>query len=105
MITDKLEKHDIKRLENFIKKYEEYKRGLNNEVYSERRANTVRNIVDSFERTYEECGDVPKKIMQMTWLQPETDEVICKVLEIPRRRLLRYREKILIKFADEMVYV
>lgn len=103
MIT--LQKYDYTRLESFIKKYEQYKQGLNNDVYSGKRADNIRNIVDSFEQLYEECGDVPKKIIQMTWLQPETDEVICKVLDIPQRRLIRIRKRLLELFAEEMAYV
>ncbi|MFP5099633.1 hypothetical protein [Staphylococcus equorum] len=100
-----LEKYDFKRLESFIKKYEEYKQGLNNENYSGGRAENIRNIVDSFEQVYDRCGEQPKQIIQMSWLQPETDEVIKKVLEIPQQRLNNIRTKVLLNLSEEMAYV
>lgn len=105
MIMHNLEKYDFKRLESYIARFNEFKLGLNNEIYNEKKADVVRNIVCGFEQTYEKCNGTGKQIIQLTWLDPkETDEVICKVLDIPQRRLVRMRRQLLINFAEEMAY-
>ncbi|MGJ5710825.1 hypothetical protein [Staphylococcus equorum] len=105
MIMNYFENHDITKLEQHITEYRELKQGLENEFYSGKKEYNVRCIVDGFEETYNQCSEIPKKIIQLTWLnERESDDVICKVLDISDRKLNSTRNKILLKFADAIGY-
>ena len=105
MITNYFEKHDLTKLEKYITDYRELKRGLVNEIYSGNKEYNVRCIVEGFEETYNQCGELPKKIIQLTWLnERESDDVICKALDISMQRLNNIRRKVLMNFAEAMGY-
>lgn len=105
MITNYFEKHDFTKLEKYITDYRELKQDLQNEIYSGNKEYNVRCIVEGFEETYNQCSETLKKIIQLTWLnERESDDVICKVLDISDRKLNSTRNKILLKFADAIGY-
>lgn len=105
MITNYFEKHDFTKLEKYIIDYRELKQGLENKVYSGKKEYNARCIVEGFEQTYNQCSEIPKKIIQLTWLnERESDDVICKALDISMQRLNNIRKKVLMKFADSMGY-
>lgn len=105
MITNYFEKHDITKLEKYITDYRELKQGLQNEIYSAKKEYNVRCIVEGFEETYNQCPELTKKIIHLTWLdKKESDDVICKTLDINKQKLNNIRRKVLIKFADSMGY-
>lgn len=99
MIT--LEKNDFKKLEEYITKYYEFKKEIdkgNTNMY-------LNHIVEGFEETYNHSGDIPKQIIHMKWLDSnESDDVICKVLNISKRKLNKIRENILVSFSESMGY-
>ncbi|MEB7755334.1 hypothetical protein NGC81_01790 [Staphylococcus xylosus] len=105
MIMNYFEKHDFTKLEKYIIDYRELKQGLQNEIYSDKKEYNVRCIVDGFEQTYNQCSEIPKKIIHLTWLdEKETDDVICKALDISKQKLNNIRRKVLMNFADAMGY-
>lgn len=106
MIMNCFEKYDIDKLERYITEYRRLRQGLENEVFSGKKEINVRYIVEGFEETYNRCSELPKKIIQLTWLdERESDDVICRVLDISKVKLNNIRRKILMMFAESMAYV
>lgn len=105
MIINYYEKHDFIILARHFERYYLYKEKLESNELKLGVATNVKIVVEGIETIFNNASDEVKKIIKMSWLDKENDDVICKMLGIVQKRLNSTRKKLLIDFAEEIGYV